>query len=115
MLKPIKTEQQYEDALMRVYTLVQKGVTPESKESDELEILSILLKEYENEHYPVPAPGPLEAIRFRLDQMDMSERELSGILGSMIADSRSCYCDFPLASMGSTDSTLSFRIPYMRS
>ncbi len=82
MLKPIKSEQQYEDMLMRVYMLMQKDIAPDSKESDELEILSILVKEYEKEHYPVPSPNPLEAIRFRLDQMNMSEAELSGILGA---------------------------------
>jgi HTH-type transcriptional regulator/antitoxin HigA len=42
---------------------MEKGVKPNSKESDELEILSILVKQYENEHYPVPKPNPLDAIR----------------------------------------------------
>ena len=60
---------------------MQKDIKTDSKESDELEILSILVKEYENEHYPIPKPNPLDAIRFRLDQMNMSEAELSEILG----------------------------------
>jgi len=81
MLKPIKNKKQYEDSLARVYTLMQKDLKPESKESDELEVLSILIKEYEQEHFPVPKPSPLEAIRFRLDQMGMTETELSHILG----------------------------------
>lgn len=81
MLKPIKNSQQYEDALARAYALMQKNIKPDSKQSDELEILSILIKEYENEYYPVPRPNPLEAIKFRLDQMNMSEAELSEILG----------------------------------
>ncbi len=81
MLRPIKNEQQYEDALARVYMLMQKDIKPDSKESDELEILSILVKEYENEHYQVAPPNPLEAIKFRLDQMNMTEAELSEILG----------------------------------
>ncbi len=81
MLKPIKNDGQYEDALARVYSLMQKNIKPDSRESDDLEILSILIKEYENEHYPVPKPNPLEAIKFRLDQMNMSEAELSEILG----------------------------------
>lgn len=81
MLRPIKNEQQYEDALARVYTLMQKNIKPDSKESDELEILSILVKQYENEHYPVAPPNPLEAIKFRLDQLNMTEAELSEILG----------------------------------
>ena len=82
MLKPIKNKSQYEDALARVYDLMQKSLKPESKESDELEVLSIQIKEYEFEHYPVPKPSPLEAIKFRIEQMGMSEAELSDILGA---------------------------------
>lgn len=81
MLKPIKNNAQYEDALARVYELMQKDLKPESKDSDELEVLSILVKEYELDHYSVPKPSPLEAIKFRLEQMGMSEAELSNILG----------------------------------
>ncbi|MDB5152266.1 MAG: transcriptional regulator, family [Mucilaginibacter sp.] len=81
MLKPIKTEDQYNQALARVYELMQIEVKEDSAESDELEILSILVKEYETDHYPIPSPNPLEAIRFRLDQMGLSEKELGEILG----------------------------------
>lgn len=82
MLRPIKNEQQHEDALERVYTLMQKDIKPDSKESDDLEILSILIKEYEDKYYPIPQPNPLEAIKFRLEQMNMSEADLSEILGA---------------------------------
>ena len=81
MLKPIRNKTQYEDALVRVYELMQKDVKPESRDSDELEILSILVKEYEQKHYPMSKPSPLEAIKFRLEQMGMSETELAHILG----------------------------------
>jgi HTH-type transcriptional regulator/antitoxin HigA len=81
MLKPIKNDVQYEDTLARIYELMQKDLGPESQESDELEVLSILVKEYELEHYPMPKPAPLEAIKFRLEQMGMSEAQLSDILG----------------------------------
>lgn len=81
MLKPIKTEDQYNETLTRVYELMQMEIIENSPESDELEILSILVKEYENEHYPIPAPHPIEAIKFRLDQMGVSETELGNILG----------------------------------
>ena len=60
---------------------MQKGIKPKSKLSDELEVLSILIKEYELDRYPVPKPTPIEAIRFRLDQMGMTESELSNVLG----------------------------------
>lgn len=82
MLKPIKNNDQYEDALARVYAFMQTDVKPDSKESDELEVLSILVKEYELDHYPVPKPSPLEAIKFRIEQIGMSEAELSNILGA---------------------------------
>jgi HTH-type transcriptional regulator/antitoxin HigA len=82
MVKPIKNKRQYEEALAQVYGLMQKNLKPESKESDELEVLSILIKEYELENYPVPKPSPLEAIKFRIEQMGMSEAELSDILGA---------------------------------
>lgn len=81
MLNPIKNNQLYENALEHAYELMQKNIKANSNESDELEILSILIKEYENERYPVPKPNPIEAIKFRLEQMNMSETELSEILG----------------------------------
>jgi len=81
MLRPIKNNQQYEEALERIYALMQKDIKESSKESDELEILVILVKDYENEHFPIPKPNPIEAIRFRLEEMEMSEAELAEILG----------------------------------
>jgi HTH-type transcriptional regulator/antitoxin HigA len=81
MLRPIKNKKQHEEALSRIYALMQKDIKTDSRESDELEILSILVKEYEQKHYPVPAPDPLAAISFRLEQLGMSETELSVILG----------------------------------
>lgn len=81
MLKPIKTEEQYNEALTRVYNLMQADIAEGSSLSDELEVLSILIKEYELVKHPIPAPNPLEAIRFRLDQMGLSEKELGDILG----------------------------------
>ena len=82
MLKPIKNEAQYSNALARIYELMQEDEIKEgSVLSDELEILSILIKEYELTNYPIPSPSPLEAIKFRMEQMGMSEKELGDILG----------------------------------
>ncbi len=67
---------------MRIYELMQKDIAEGSAISDELEILSILIKEYELVHYPVAYPNPLEAIKFRVEQMNLSENELSNILGN---------------------------------
>lgn len=49
--------------------LMQKDIKESSIESDELEVLVILVKDYENEHFSIPKPNPVEAIRFRLEQV----------------------------------------------
>ena len=80
MIRPIKNNQQYEDALKRAYELMQLELPEGSDDSDELEVLSILIKEYELENFPIPSPHPLEAIRFRMEQLNLTESELSTIL-----------------------------------
>lgn len=82
MLKPIKTDKKYENALARVYELMQKDVVESSAISDELEILSLLVKDYELVNYPISYPNPIEAIKFRMEQMNLSESELSELLGT---------------------------------
>jgi HTH-type transcriptional regulator/antitoxin HigA len=81
MLKPIKTKKDYEAALERCYLLMQKDLKPDSAFSDELEVLSILVQEYEKKHFPVPSPHPIDAIKYRLEQMGLDEKELNKILG----------------------------------
>ena len=56
MLKPIKTKKECAIALELVYNLMQKEIIPNSKDSDELEILSILIKEFESKEYKLPKP-----------------------------------------------------------
>jgi len=82
MLKPIKTDKQHDKYLERAYELMQMDLEPNSKESDELELLSILIEVYEKTKYPIEAPNPIEAILFRLDQLGMSKSDLSKLLGS---------------------------------
>src|SRR6266498_352391 len=81
MLSPIKTEKQYGEALERVYNLLQKDRLSGSSEDNELVILSILIKDYEEVHHKLPKPNPLEAIKFRMEQMGLTEKELSSLLG----------------------------------
>lgn len=82
MIKPVKTKKDYEAALQRCYDLIQKqNLKPNTPGADELEILSILVENYERKHYPVPPPNPVEAIRYRLQQTGIDEKELNKILG----------------------------------
>jgi len=75
----IKTELDYQKALTRFEKIFEAPV--DSPEGDEAELLSILIEKYEDEHYPVGPPDPIEAIKFRMEQMDMSKNDLAGIIG----------------------------------
>lgn len=88
MLKPIKTGEEYNDALARAYELMQTDLKEGSTASDEMEILSLLIKEYELLHYPVAYPNLIQAIRFRMEQMNLSENELSNLLGTRSSKSK---------------------------
>lgn len=81
MLRPIKNEKQYEHALAKAYALMQKNLSPGSPASDELEVLSMLIERYEKARYPIAPPHPIEAIRFRMEQLGMSPSELKSVLG----------------------------------
>lgn len=78
--KLIKTEQEYNEALERIDELFD--VSPDSKEFEEVELLVALVDLYEKEHYPIEAPDPIEAIKFRMDQMEMKPADLAQFLGT---------------------------------
>ena len=81
MSKIIKTEEEYDVALANAYLLIQKEVLS-GKDADELELLTLLIEHYEKEQYPILPPNPIDAIKFRLEQLGKSESELSKILGA---------------------------------
>jgi len=78
-IKVIKTEQDYNDALKRFNKIFHAQI--DSKEGDEAEILSLLIEKYENDHYPIESPDPVEAIKFRMEQMGMTNKDLAKIIG----------------------------------
>lgn len=78
-IKAIKTEADYEQALSRLEELFHAPAN--TKEGDEAEVLSILIEKYEDEHYPIEAPDPIEAIKFRMEQMNLKKKDLAEILG----------------------------------
>jgi len=78
-LKPIKTEQEYNQALERLEVIFDAA--PDSKDGDELEILAILLEKYENENFPIEFPDPIEAIKFRMEQLNYSQNDLAEVIG----------------------------------
>ncbi len=78
-IKVIKTEEEYTKALKRLEVIFHAPI--DSAEGDEADLLSILVEKYENEYYPIEAPDPIEAIKFRMEQMDMTKTELAEIIG----------------------------------
>lgn len=75
----IKSEKAYRNALQRLELIFDAPV--DSVEGDEAEILSLLIENYENEHYPIEAPDPIEAIKIRMEELNMRQQDLVGILG----------------------------------
>lgn len=79
MNKVIKTEDEYNQALKRLEKIFDAPV--DTAEGDEAELLSILIEKYEDEHYPIEAPDPIEAIKFRMEQMNMTNNDLAEVIG----------------------------------
>lgn len=79
-LKPIKTEADHEAALREIERLwgAEEGTT----ESDRLEILTTLVEAYEEAHFPMDMPDPIDAIKFRLEQQGDDKKALIGIIGN---------------------------------
>ncbi len=78
-IKPLKTELDYENALIRLEEIFDAPLN--SSEGDEAEILSLLIDNYENIHHPIEAPDPIEAIKIRMEEMDIKQKDLVGIIG----------------------------------
>ena len=78
-IKPIKTEVDYRNALKRLEEIFDAG--PGSPESDELEILGLMVDDYENKYYPIEAPDPIEAIKIRMEEMNLKQKDLIPEIG----------------------------------
>ena len=70
----IKTEKDYEEALSRIEGLMD--AKPGTQAMDELEPLTALVEMYEDKHYPISPPDPIEAIKFRMDQLGLHQKEM---------------------------------------
>jgi HTH-type transcriptional regulator / antitoxin HigA len=79
-LKPIRSKGDYEVAMAEIERLW--GARSGTPEGDRLDILATLVDAYENEHYPMDPPDPIEAIKFRMEQRGLTRKDLADILGS---------------------------------
>ncbi len=78
-IKPIKSKKDYQAALARLEQIFD--AKSGSKDGDELEILGILIEKYEQTHYPIDYPDPIEAIKFRMEQLGYTQNDLARVVG----------------------------------
>lgn len=79
IIKPIKSESDYRDALKRLEIIFDSAIgTPESDEAD---VLGLIIDEYEKKHYPIDAPDPIEAIKIRMEEMQLKQVDLVDEIG----------------------------------
>lgn len=79
-IRPVKTEEQYREAMAQVQVLWN---CPEnSPEADLLEVLAILIEQYEKTHYPITSLDPIEAIKYEMDENGLSQKDMVKYFGS---------------------------------
>jgi len=78
-IKPIKTDLDYKVALKRLEVIFDAAVG--TIESDEADVLGLLIDEYEKRHYPIEAPDPIEAIKIRMEEMSLKQVDLVNEIG----------------------------------
>ena len=76
----IKTEAQYESTLDRLNEIFDSN--PKTPEGQEAELLALLIENYEDEKYPINAPDPIIAVKIRMEELDLKQKDLIGIVGS---------------------------------
>jgi len=79
-IKPIKSEQDYTNTLSQIESLM--SAKPHTPQMDELEVLTTLVEAYEEQFYKIDAPDPIEAIKFRMEQDGLKQKDLVAIVGS---------------------------------
>jgi len=79
-VRPIRTEKDYEAALKEVERLW--GAKNGSPNGDRLDVLATLIEAYEDEHYPMDPPDPIEAIKFRMEQQGLTRKDLEPLIGT---------------------------------
>ena len=78
-LKLLKTKKDYQTALDRLEIIFD--AKPGTSQGDELEVLGMLIDKYEQEHYPSDFPDPIEAIKFRMEQLGYNQSDLAKVVG----------------------------------
>ena len=78
-IEPIKTDADYQNALKRLEVIFDATIG--TQESDEADVLGLMIDEYEKKHYPIEAPDPIEAIKIRMEEMQLRQVDLAEAIG----------------------------------
>ena len=80
-IRPIHNEADYKAAMREVSAFFENEPEPESPEGDRFEVLLTLVEAYENKHFPIDLPDPVEAIKFRMEQSGLTAKDLVPMIG----------------------------------
>jgi len=108
----INTPGHYEDALRELQRLMALGPGKGTADGDRLELFALLLENYEKEHFPIEAPSALEAIRFRMEEQDLSPKDLEPFIGSRSKVSEVLSGKIPLSLRMIRELNRGLGIPY---
>lgn len=81
-LKPIKTKKEYQACLNWVDEMFDKNIRPNTPEGEALQVMLILIKDFEDTHYPIPTPDPIEAIKLKMEEKGIRNKDLVDKIGS---------------------------------
>lgn len=82
--KILKSDEEYDIACERIYSLINstdQAIDPNSSDGEEVDLLSLLVEKYEQEHFTLGAPSPIKAIEFRMEQMNLKQKDIAPLFG----------------------------------
>jgi HTH-type transcriptional regulator / antitoxin HigA len=82
-IRPIRTRADHEAALKEIAVLMRDDPELGTPDGDRLDVLATLVEAYERKHYPIEAPDPVEAIKFRMEQQGLTARDLEPMIGRL--------------------------------
>jgi HTH-type transcriptional regulator / antitoxin HigA len=82
VIRPLRTETDYEAALAEIERYFEKEPKPGTREADRFDLLALVLEDYESKHWPIEPPDPIDAIRYRMELSGYTQADLGRLIGS---------------------------------
>jgi len=81
-IRPIRNEAEYDAALKNIERYFEHEPAPGTPEADRFDLLALVIEDYENKHWPIETPDPVEAIKLKMEQKGFEQSDLVGLIGS---------------------------------